>query len=190
MKITRYGEKLANALAENALLKLCVVLMLAATVVNAIVAYRAMNNQKVVILPPVVDRRIEIRGNEASDDYLKLMARYAGKLLLDYDPSSIEENFSDFLKLVSPDVFARMRVEMDKMIEEVIRLRVSSSFHIHTIKKIGNQNRIELVGNRTKRSDNTLISQDIEHHTIEYAIDDGSFLIKGVSEKNAAQKTS
>jgi conjugal transfer pilus assembly protein TraE len=185
MKIKLYGERLANALAENALLKVCFVLMLAATVVNAVVAYRAMNNQKVIILPPVVDRKIEIRGSEVNDDYLKLMARYGAKLLLDYDPSNIEENFSDFLKLATPEVFGSMRSQMDKIIEEVQRLRVSSSFHIHTIKRLGSQNRIEIVGERTKRSDNTLVSQDIEHHLIDYEIDEGTFHIKGVTEKDA-----
>ncbi len=184
MKLKIYGDKLANALAENALLKFCFVMMLGATIFNSVVAYKAMNNQKVVILPPVVDHKIVIRGNAADDHYLKMMSRYATKLLLDYSPSNVEGNFSDFLKLAAPKVFAGMRDDLDKIIEEVMRLRVSSSFHIHRVKKLGDTNRIELVGLRIKYADETLISRDTEHHTIEYRIDEGTFRITGVTKKN------
>ena len=137
MKLKIYTDRLANVMAENALLKFCLVIMLGITIFNSIVAYHAMNNQKVVILPPLVDHKIEIRGNDAGEEYLKMMSRYSINLLLDYTPSNAEQNFSDFLKLASADVFSSMRSDLDKIIEEVIRLRVSSSFHIHKINKLG-----------------------------------------------------
>ena len=158
--------------------------MLVATIFNSVVAYKAMNNQKVVILPPVVDHKIAIRGQDADDHYLRMMGRYAAKLLLDYTPSNVEGNFSDFLKLVSPKVFAGMHDDLNKIIEEVIRLRVSSSFHVNQVKKLGDSNQIELVGLRTKYADETLIAQDTEHHIIEYGIDQGTFEVKGVIKKN------
>ena len=184
MKLKIYGDKLANALAENALLKFCFLVMLGVTIFNAVVAYKAMNNQKVVILPPVVDHKIAIRGNTVDDHYIKMMGRYTAKLLLDYTPSNVEGNFSDFLNLAAPSVFAGMRDDLDKVIEEVMRLRVSSSFHIHQIKKLGDTNRIELVGLRTKYADETLISRNIEHHIIEYQINAGTYRVTGVSKKN------
>ena len=186
MKLKIYGDKLANAMAENALLKFCLILLTGITIFNAIVAYRAMNNQKVVILPPMVDHKVAIRGNDADDEYLKMMSRYTIKLILDYTPSNVEQNFSDFLKLASPGVFSSMRTGLNKIIEEVIRLRVSSSFHIHTIKKLGNTNRIELVGLRSKHADDVRIESAIEHHIIEYDIDEGTFRVTGVSQKNGA----
>jgi hypothetical protein len=79
-----------------------------------------------------------------------------------------------------------MRDDLDKIIEEVIRLRVSSSFHIHKIKKLGNSNKIELVGLRTKFADETPISKDTEHHIIEYKINDGTFRVIGVTDKNVS----
>jgi conjugal transfer pilus assembly protein TraE len=186
MKLKIYGDKLANVMAENRLLKACFVLTLGITIFNAIVAYHAMNNQKVIILPPVVDHKIAIRGNDADNEYLKMMSRYSIKLLLDYTPSNAEQNFSDFLKLASPEVFNSMRRELNKIIEEVTRLRVSSSFHIHTIKRLGSTNQIELVGLRSKHADDVLIESAVEHHIIEYDIDDGTFRVMGVSEKNGA----
>ena len=186
MKLKIYGDKLANVMAENRLLKFCFVLTLGITILNSIVAYHAMNNQKVVILPPMVDHKIEIRGNDADDEYLKMMGRYSIKLLLDYTPSNAEQNFSDFLKMASPDVFSSMRSDLNKIIEEVIRLRVSSSFHINTIKKLGSTNQIELVGLRSKYADDVLIESAIEYHIIEYNIDDGTFRVMGVSQKNGA----
>ena len=184
MKLSIYGDKLANALAENRLLKFCLLLTLGITIINSVVSYHAMNSQKVVILPPMVDHKIEIRGNDADDEYLKLMCRYSIKLLLDYTPSNAEQNFSDFLKLASPGVFSSMRSDLNKIIEEVIRLRVSSSFQIHTIKKLGTTNQIELIGLRSKYADDVSIEKAIENHIIEYEIDDGTFRITGVSQKN------
>ncbi|MGD8703139.1 MAG: TraE/TraK family type IV conjugative transfer system protein [Desulfosarcina sp.] len=184
MKLKIYGDKLANAMAENRLLKFCLLLTVGITMVNAVVAYHAMNNQKVVILPPMVDHKIEIRGNIADDEYLKMMGRYSIKLLLDYTPSNAEQNFSDFLKLASPGVFSSMRSDLNKIIEEVIRLRISSSFQIHTINKLGGTNMIELIGLRSKYADDVRIDSAIENHFIEYEIDDGTFRVTGVSQKN------
>ncbi len=184
MKLSIYGDKLANAMAENRLLKFCLLLTMGITIVNSFVAYHAMNNQKVVILPPMVDRRIAIRGNDADDEYLKLMARYSIKLLFDYTPSNAEQNFSDFLKLASPRVFSSMRSDLDKIIEEVVRLRISSSFHINSIKKMGTANRIELIGLRSKFADDVHVEDAIENHIVDYEIDDGTFRITGVSQKN------
>jgi len=184
MRLKIYGDKLANTLAENSLLKFCFIVMLVITVINTVVAYQAMSNQKVVILPPVVDHKISIRGNDADDEYLKMMARYAGKLLLDYTPSNVEANFSDFLKLASPDTFSIMRDELDKIIEEVHRLRISSSYHIHQIKKLGDTNRLEISGLRTKYADDTRIEQRNEHYILTYEIDDGTFRVTGASKKN------
>ena len=186
MKLSIYGEKLANAMAENRLLKFCLLLTMGITIVNSLVAYHAMNNQKVVILPPMVDHKIEIRGNDADDEYLKLMSRYSIKLLLDYTPSNAEQNFSDFLKLTSPRVFSSMRSDLDKIIEEVIRLRISSSFQVNTITRLGTTNRIELIGLRSKFADDVRIEESIENHIIEYEIDDGTFRIMGVTQKNGA----
>jgi conjugal transfer pilus assembly protein TraE len=184
MKLKIYADKLANLMAENRLLKFCFLITLAITIFNSLVAYHAMNNQKVVILPPLVDHKIEIRGNAADEEYLKMMSRYSINLLLDYTPSNAEQNFSDFLKLASANVFSSMRSDLDKIIEEVIRLRVSSSFHIHKISKLGSKNRIEIIGLRLKHADDVCIQSGIEHHIIEYNIDDGTFRVTGVSQKN------
>jgi hypothetical protein len=128
MKLSIYGDKLANAMAENRLLKFCLLLTLGITIVNSLVAYHAMNNQKVVILPPMVDHKIEIRGNDADDEYLKLMGRYSIKLLLDYTPSNAEQNFSDFLKLASPKVFSSMRQNHRRGDSPEDQLLVSSQY--------------------------------------------------------------
>jgi conjugal transfer pilus assembly protein TraE len=174
MKLKIYADKLANLMAENRLLKFCFLITVAITIFNSLVAYHAMNNQKVVILPPLVDHKIEIRGNAADDEYLKMMSRYSINLLLDYTPSNAEQNFSDFLKLASADVFSSMRSDLDKIIEEVIR----------KISKLGSANRIEIIGLRLKHADDVCIQSGIEHHIIEYNIDDGTFRVTGVSQKN------
>ncbi len=146
-------------MAENRLLKFCPLMTMGVTIVNSLVTYHAMNNQKVVILPPMVDHKIEIRGNDADDEYLKLMSRYSIKLLLDYTPSNAEQNFSDFLKLTFPRVFSSMRSDLDKIIEEVLRLRISSSFQVNTITRLGTTNRIELIGLRSKFADDVRIEE-------------------------------
>ena len=171
-------------MAENTLLKFCLVIMLGITIFNSIVAFRRNGQSEGGYLPPMVDHKIEIRGNAADDEYLKMMSRYSINLLLDYTPSNAEQNFSDFLKLASADVFSSMRSDLDKIIEEVIRLRVSSSFHIHKINKLGSTNRIEIIGLRLKHADDVCIESGIEHHIIEYDIDDGTFRVTGVSQKN------
>jgi hypothetical protein len=49
---------------------------------------------------------------------------------------------------------------------------------------MGTTNRIELIGLRSKFADDVRIEESIENHIIEYEIDDGTFRITGVSQKN------
>jgi hypothetical protein len=43
---------------------------------------------------------------------------------------------------------------------------------------------IELIGLRSKYADDVRIDSAIENHFIEYEIDDGTFRVTGVSQKN------
>jgi conjugal transfer pilus assembly protein TraE len=61
---------------SNAVLKLAVVLLFIGLVVNAFISYSMSKRVRTVILPPVVDEKIELSGTKFSGSYLRLMSRY------------------------------------------------------------------------------------------------------------------
>ena len=64
MHLNFYQNKTSNVWAENRLLKFVVVVMGLSSVISIFMSIHAINRQKVVILPPVVDKRIVISGND------------------------------------------------------------------------------------------------------------------------------
>ena len=87
MKLDVFLQKSSNLYAENRLLKFCMVALTVAVIISSFFSYEALKYQKVVVLPPVVDRRIEIKGTDVNDDYIKLFTRYITTLMFTYTPA-------------------------------------------------------------------------------------------------------
>ena len=94
VKFVSEHKRLAGS---NAVLRLTVVLLFIGLVINAFISYSMSKRVRTVILPPVVDEKIELSGTKFSDSYLRLMSRYVTGLARNYTPSSARGNFDELL---------------------------------------------------------------------------------------------
>ncbi|MEI6704464.1 MAG: TraE/TraK family type IV conjugative transfer system protein, partial [Deltaproteobacteria bacterium] len=77
MNLDIYLQKSSNIFAENRLLKFSVVVLSIAVVINTAGVFKALNSQKTILVPPVINSKISVTGDKASDEYLKEFTRYA-----------------------------------------------------------------------------------------------------------------
>jgi conjugal transfer pilus assembly protein TraE len=183
MKLNLFLQKSSNVVAENRLLKLVVVVIGIAAVINTFMTCRALNYQRTVIVPPVLKSRIEITGDRASEEYIKAFSRYIATLAFSYSPGGVKAQFDELLALYAPDVFPEGKRLLYELADRVITTRVTSVFFISKLYVDGEKSQIELQGQRRLYVDDRKVEDLLKTYLIDYRISDGRFQIMKISEK-------
>jgi conjugal transfer pilus assembly protein TraE len=178
-------QKSSNIFAENRLLKFVVVALGIAVVINTAGLFMALNSQRVILVPPVVNSKISISGDKASDEYLKEFARYILNLALTYNPVNARSQFSELLAVYDPAEFQASRKELYELADKIENTKASSAFYIQSIINDTEKRRLEVTG--TKKT--YMVDQKAEDaqkvYLIEYRIDNGKFILVRLYEKPA-----
>lgn len=185
MNLDIFLQKSSNIFAENRLLKFVVVALGIAVVINTAGLFMALNSQRVILVPPVVNSKISISGDKASDEYLKEFARYILNLALTYNPVNARTQFSELLAVYDPAEFQVSRKELYELADKIENTKASSAFYIQSIINDTEKHRLEVTG--TKKT--YMVDQKAEDaqkvYLIEYRIDNGKFILVRLYEKPA-----
>ena len=182
MHLNIYQNRISNLWAENRLLKLAVVVTAVSSVIAISMSIYAMHRQRVVILPPVVDKRIVISGNDVNDDYIKLFVRYTLGLLLNYSPASFAGQADDCLKLAAPGFYQQLHKKVETLKETVKKLHISNMFYPERIKIYRDEKRIEVMGIQRQYAQHALVDEGTKKYEIRYDIIQGRFFLAGIRE--------
>jgi len=178
-------QKSSNIFAENRLLKFVVVALGIAVVINTAGLFMALNSQRVILVPPVVNSKISVSGDKASDEYLKEFARYILNLALTYNPVNARSQFSELLAVYDPAEFQASRKELYELADKIENTKASSAFYIQSIINDTEKRRLEVTG--TKKT--YMVDQKAEDaqkvYLIEYRIENGKFILVRLYEKPA-----
>lgn len=184
MLIKKYLERSANISAENRLLRIIVVVIGAAVLFNTFMLFKALNSQKVVLLPPRVESKMEIGSDKASDEYVKSFGRYIVSLAMTYSPATARSQFDELLTMYSPEAFPGAKAKWYDLADTIEAAgQVSSVFYVQRIVIKGNSKEIEVTGlKRQHSSDKQIESRDVTY-VIPYVIKDGRFMISDFYER-------
>ena len=182
MRLNSFINETANIKAENRLLKFTVVIIAIASVLSAVLSYSALKHQKIVILPPVVDRRIEISGNNVNDDYVKLFTRYTTNLMFNYTPHTFRGQSNELLKLVTPEFYNTFNGKLTVMADNIEKLLVSSVFYPQKLSINQAKREVMVQGLRQQYSHNSSIENKQKKYRIRYKIINGRFYIDDIKE--------
>jgi len=186
MHLNIYQNKMSNLWAENRLLKFAILIIAISSVASAALSIYAIDREKVIILPPVVDERIVISGNEVNEAYIKLFARYSTTLFLNYSATSFKNQAGDLLQLASPDFFQSLRKQLLSLQDTIKQLQVSSVFYPERITVNLNEKEVTVQGMRRQYAQHSLIEEGIQTYNLKYAIIHGRFFLENI--KNVSSK--
>ena len=167
---------------SNAVLKLTVVLLFIGLVLNAFISYSMSKRMRTVILPPVVDEKIELSGTKFSDSYLRLMSRYVTGLARNYTPSSARGNFEELLTLFDPSVYAENKTRLYSLVSTVETARVTSVWTPDTVSWDEGKREIIVRGQRKEYVGDQKTSDAREAYAIDYSNTNGRFAITRIAQ--------
>ena len=185
MNLDIFLQKSSNIFAENRLLKFVVVALGIAVVINTAGLFMALNSQRVILVPPVVNSKISISGDKASDEYLKEFARYILNLALTYNPVNARSQFSELLAVYDPSQFQTARKELYELADKIENTKASSAFYIQSIVNDTEKHRLEVTGTKKTYMVDQKAEDTLKIYLIEYRIDNGKFILVRLYEKPA-----
>jgi len=185
--INVYQQKVSNIFAENRLLKFGFLVLLIMSVSNWQAIQSASDQQRVVIVPTNPSGELWVKGSDASNQYLRQMARYVTSMIGHYTASTARSQFEELLMLFTPLTYADAKTGFETLSDQIEGYPTVSSRIIW----VGNEplkidrdrslmtvdvTRERLVnGDVTRREDKMLL--------IDYTIVDGQFQIETIQEK-------
>jgi conjugal transfer pilus assembly protein TraE len=178
-------QKSSNIFAENRLLKFVVVALGIAVVINTAGLFMALNSQRVILVPPVVNSKISVSGDKASDEYLKEFARYILNLALTYNPVNARSQFSELLAVYDPAQFQASRKELYELADKIENTKASSAFYIQSIINDTEKRRLEVTGTKKTYMVDQKAEDTLKVYLIDYRIENGKFILVRLYEKPA-----
>ena len=186
MKLELFTSKMGNLFVENRLLKFVVAVLAAALIFNSLLVYKAVKYQRVVIVPPKLQEKIEYVNGKPNDDYVKELARNISSLATTYTPSTARKQFDALLSYYAPESYpegSKAWYSLAGMIEDA---KTSSVFFIQDI--ILKDDAVELSGTLKQFTGDTLFLGEVATYIIQYRFLDGKFQIISFRQKTAEGK--
>lgn len=182
MLIKNYVSFIDNLRASLALYKFLCVVMTAGMVFSTFISYRAVKNIKTIILPPIVDSRIEITGTDANDNYFKMYAKYICGLLYNYTPETFPDQGADLIKLSAPSYRNDIKAKVDEMSIQLAELQITSTFHPFKFEIDRANSEIRALGNRVQSANGMVVEDGKKSITLKYIINNGRLQVNGIHE--------
>ncbi|MBI1919719.1 MAG: type IV conjugative transfer system protein TraE [Geobacter sp.] len=185
MEFKLFTGKAANIFAENRMLKFTILVLLAAVLVLSFCVVTAMNRERVILVPPVINSKVMITGDHASDDYLREFSRYIISLALTYNSANARNQFSELLAVYDPAGFPNARKELYELADRIETTRASSAFHIQSMTNSADRNQVEVVGSKMTYIGEMKADIVQTAYIVEYRFDNGRFVLTRLYEKPA-----
>lgn len=184
-----FTSKAANTFAENRMLKFTILVLLAAVLILSGGIVTVMNKERIILVPPVINSKVVITGDKASESYLREFIRYIVNLALTYNSANARNQFSELLAVYDPAGFPNARKELYELADKIETTRASSAFHIQTFTSNPDKNQVEVQG--TKMTYIGEMKADIVQtsYIVEYRFDNGKFILTRLYEKTAVNTT-
>ena len=183
MKLDIFMQKTSNLYAENRLMKFFIVIIGTAVVINTYVSYRALNSQRTILVPPVLNSKVEISGDKASDDYIKSFTRYICGLALGYNSAAARSQFVELLTIYAPESFPAAQKAFYDLADAIELSKVSNSYVIQRITVDSSKHQIEVQGTNMQFAQDKKVEESTKTYLIDYRIRNGKFEVLSFREK-------
>jgi len=172
-----------NLTATIRLLKFFVVVIGIAVIYLAYKAGKAIEYQKEILVPVFFDEKLEVSGNDLSDEAAELYSSRAVLLRANYSPGTVRKNFNRLLRLYAPSAYPDAWKQYYDLADRVETANVSSVYYPDKVEADRKNKRIIVEGRNRKFKDNSVLFDMTVQYLISYGVDHGMFQILDIEEK-------
>jgi type IV conjugative transfer system protein TraE len=165
------------------LLKFFVVVIGIAVIYLTFKVTRTVEFQKTVLVPVFFDSKLEISGDDISDEGAEMYARRITALRANYSPGVARRYFNMLLRLYAPAAYPEAWKAYYDLADRIETANVSSAFYLEKVETDRKNRRIVVEGRNRKFKDNTSLFDILVQYVISYQVDHGMFQVLDIEEK-------
>ena len=83
---------------------------------------------RIVVVPSHLNAKVELRGESASAEYVRIMALHMTNLLYTYTPLSISTNYREFMAYVPAERWESVHEQLQQRIDQVGKLKINETY--------------------------------------------------------------
>ena len=180
----KFKFKLDRYIYENWTFRIVTLVLAGVIVYQGILLSEKVNNQKIVILPPKVDKEFWVAGNVVSKAYLEQMGQFVAFYLFNVDRNTAKTSIENILTYVEPKFYGEVRKMLHEQAEYIADNNIARVFYPSTI-DVSQKGIIKVIGILKDLIGNKVVNSRQVELTIGYKIKQGRFWIVSLKVKES-----
>jgi len=115
--MNKFLNEFREAVKEARILKLIVLVLIGLVLLEFYLVGRLVTNQKIVIIPEGLHKKITLEGNKADPEYIRAMAEKLIFTYYNWGPESVEKNYKYLVSYFSPKLRNQVQTKLLQMAE-------------------------------------------------------------------------
>lgn len=175
MKFEKWIRDWKTALAENFFLRSLCLLLALGLILNASFFKK---KERIVIVPPEVNKEFWIESNRVSPEYLEQMGVFFATLGGNLSPSNATYNVKFLSHYIPPDVYGDLKSELASQAHYITKNNITQAFFPSAVKVIDGENRVLIEGNVIRNIGTTRVSNEKMVFNIKFRVNNFKLLIE------------
>jgi type IV conjugative transfer system protein TraE len=115
--MNKFLNEFREAIKEARILKLIVLVLVGLVLLEFYLVGRLVTNQKIVIIPEGLHKKITLEGNTVDPEYIRAMAEKLIFTYYNWGPESVDKNYKYLLSYFSPELRNQIQTKLLQMAE-------------------------------------------------------------------------
>ena len=184
MRLELLRSDIASSRRAATFLAALLALSLLANVVLAFQTVRLSGRERVVLVPPTINKTFWVESERVSAEYLQQMAYFLMQLTLDVTPQSVDHQASVVLQYAAPASFGELRAAMAATADRLKRDGASTFFSTRDLVVDEATQRVGVRGTLTTFVSDRRVSEVSKAYAIELQYAGGRVFLKAFRETN------
>lgn len=150
MNTKQYADKINTYKHLLRSMVITVFLLSLAVVITILFAIFSFHREKIILVPPTIDKKIAVSGNTVNPSYLVIMADFLLSKKLNVTPNNVKQSYNLILSYVSPAYYHSFSSKLMKDATIIKNDKVSAAFFPNKVKPYPNKMSVIITGNLHK----------------------------------------
>lgn len=184
----KYKFKLDGYIYENWTFRIVTLILSGVIVYQGILLSEKVNNQRVVVLPPKVDKEFWVAGNVVSKAYLEQMGQFVAFYLFNIDKDTAKVSVENILTYVEPKFYGEVKKMLYEQVNYITENDIARVFYPSMI-DVSQKGIIKVIGILKDIIGDKVVSSRQVELEIGYKIKQGRFWIVSLKVKESKWKS-
>lgn len=154
-------------------------------ILQLLVIFAILGHERIIIVPPNINRSFWVSASQVSPEYLSEMAYYFVQLRFNMTPSNAASQRDLLLRYVLPRYYGALKTELLSEADRITKEHITTAFYQNNIQVDTRQLLAKITGDLQTSVGDAILPMQRVIYQISFTYDSGRLLIKSFEEVNS-----